>query len=97
MTIDTTHRLARLQDAINHFAGGNKTRFGNEIGYTNGTFVRQMCSGFRPLSEKTMRTLDGRLIVSADSPTDKLVEEIPAGQQIDVLGPVLAAIRVHRI
>lgn len=47
--------------------------------------------------KRARRTLDGRLIVSADSPTDKLVEEIPAGQQIDVLGPVLAAIRVHRI
>lgn len=47
--------------------------------------------------KRARRTLDGRLIVSSDNPTDKLVEEIPSGQQVKVLGLVLAAIRVHRI
>lgn len=51
-------RIAALQAAIDHISEGNKTAFGRRIGYKDGAFVRQMLSGERPITEKTIRTIE---------------------------------------
>lgn len=81
MTIETTHRIARLLDAINHFAGGNKSRFGREVGYGDGAFVRHMSSGSRPITEKTIAKIEERYQCPGwfAAPSDTVVDT-PAGK-----------------
>ncbi|MGK4923315.1 hypothetical protein ACSLUB_12350 [Bordetella hinzii] len=52
-------RIARLQAAVDHLSGGNKTDFGRRLGYKDGAFVRQMVTGVRPVTEKTIRAIEG--------------------------------------
>ncbi|MFA1686539.1 S24 family peptidase [Achromobacter dolens] len=52
------HRMARLLAAIDHACKGNKTEFGRRLGYKDGAFVRQMLSGIRPVTEKTVRAIE---------------------------------------
>lgn len=52
------HRMARLLAAIDHVCKGNKTEFGRRLGYKDGAFVRQMLSGIRPVTEKTVRAIE---------------------------------------
>lgn len=47
-------RIARLIAAVDYVSQGNKTDFGRRLGYKDGAFVRQMLSGIRPVSEKTI-------------------------------------------
>lgn len=51
-------RIAALQAAIDKVSGGNKSAFGRRIGYKDGAFVRQMISGERPITEKTIRVIE---------------------------------------
>lgn len=52
-------RMARLQAAVDHVSKGNKTDFGRRLGYKDGAFVRQMVGGIRPVTEKTIRAIEG--------------------------------------
>ncbi|CUJ80950.1 S24 family peptidase [Achromobacter sp. 2789STDY5608628] len=52
------HRMDRLAAAIEHACKGNKTEFGRRLGYKDGAFVRQMLSGIRPVTEKTVRAIE---------------------------------------
>ncbi|MFQ1083765.1 S24 family peptidase [Bordetella trematum] len=53
------HRVARLAAAVDKLSHGNKTDFGRRLGYKDGAFVRQMLAGLRPVSEKTVRAIEG--------------------------------------
>lgn len=51
-------RIARLTAAVEHVSKGNKTDFGRRLGYKDGAFVRQMLSGIRPVTEKTIWAIE---------------------------------------
>lgn len=51
-------RIGRLLAAVNHVSDGNKTDFGRRLGYKDGAFVRQMLSGIRPVTEKTIWAIE---------------------------------------
>lgn len=51
-------RIGRLLAAVNHVSHGNKTDFGRRLGYKDGAFVRQMLSGIRPVTEKTIWAIE---------------------------------------
>ena len=51
-------RVQRLKAAVDKVADGNVTAFGKRLGYKDGAFVRQMLSGNRPISEKTVRAIE---------------------------------------
>lgn len=51
-------RIARLSAAVDHVSKGNKTDFGRRLGYKDGAFVRQMLSGIRPVTEKTIWAIE---------------------------------------
>lgn len=51
-------RIERLQAAVNKLTAGNVSAFGAMLGYKDGAFVRQMLSGVRPVSEKTIRKIE---------------------------------------
>lgn len=51
-------RIARLAAAVDHVSKGNKTDFGRRLGYKDGAFVRQMLSGIRPVTEKTVWAIE---------------------------------------
>lgn len=48
------YRRKRLLDAIDHLCQGDRTAFGRRLGYRDGAFVRQMLSGTRGISERTV-------------------------------------------
>lgn len=52
------HRISRLEAAVDHVSNGNRTAFGKRLGYSDGAFVRQMLSGLRPITEKTIRAVE---------------------------------------
>ncbi len=52
------YRRQRLDEAINHLTAGNVTAFGRLLGYRDGAFVRQMLSGSRAVSDKTVRAIE---------------------------------------
>lgn len=54
----SAHRISRLVAAVDKVCGGNKTEFARRLGYKDGAFVRQMVSGARPVSEKTIRAIE---------------------------------------
>jgi hypothetical protein len=47
-------RIDRLQAAIDRLTEGNVSAFGVMLGYRDGAFIRQMLSGKRAISEKTI-------------------------------------------
>lgn len=47
-------RIERLVAAVNFVSDGDRTAFGHRLGYKDGAFVRQMISGNRPISERTI-------------------------------------------
>lgn len=51
-------RIERLRAAIDKVADGNRTSFAKKLGYKDGAFVRQMLSGDRAVSEKTIRLIE---------------------------------------
>ncbi|WP_120291011.1 LexA family transcriptional regulator [Paraburkholderia sp. BL23I1N1] len=51
-------RIEALRAAIDKLCGGNRTAFGKRLGYKDGAFVRQMLSGDRPVTEKTIRAIE---------------------------------------
>ncbi|WP_343592642.1 S24 family peptidase [Paracidovorax wautersii] len=53
-----SYRKQRLLAAIDHLTGGNVAAFGRSVGYRDGAFVRQMLSGERAISEKTLRAVE---------------------------------------
>ncbi|NGT18599.1 S24 family peptidase [Achromobacter insolitus] len=87
-------RIARLSAAVDHVSKGNKTDFGRRLGYKDGAFVRQMLSGIRPVTEKTVWAIeampgmkgwfepDGPPVSTADvqQPADWPFPEIPEDQ-----------------
>lgn len=50
-------RIDRLQAAVDHLDGGNKNAFGRRMGWSDGTYVRQMLAGKRPITEKLIRSI----------------------------------------
>jgi hypothetical protein len=52
------HRRHRLELAAAHLTGGNVTALGRLLGYRDGAFVRQMLSGNRAVSDKTVRAVE---------------------------------------
>ncbi|WP_311230745.1 MULTISPECIES: S24 family peptidase [unclassified Acidovorax] len=53
-----TYRRQRLKAAIDRLTNGNIAAFGRLVGYRDGAFVRQMLSGSRVVSEKTVRAVE---------------------------------------
>lgn len=51
-------RVSLLKAAIDRVSNGNITDFGRRLGYKDGAFVRQMLSGNRSVSEKTIRAIE---------------------------------------
>ena len=54
----TEHRIQRLKDAIDHVSNGNKSDFGRKLYMKDGAFIRQMLAGTRPITEKTIRSIE---------------------------------------
>lgn len=52
------HRRHRLEMATTHLTRGNVTALGRLLGYRDGAFVRQMLSGKRAVSDKTVRAIE---------------------------------------
>ena len=53
-----SYRIIRLKEAVERIAGGNKTVFGKRLGHVDGAFIRQMLSGSRKVTEKTIRAVE---------------------------------------
>lgn len=51
-------RLTRLLEAVDQHFDGNRAAAGRALGYADGAFVRQMLTGVRPITEKTMRQIE---------------------------------------
>lgn len=51
-------RIARLKAAVDKVANGNVNEFGRRLGYKDGAFIRQMISGARAVSEKTIMAVE---------------------------------------
>jgi hypothetical protein len=51
-------RVELLRAAIERLTPGNQTEFGRRLGYKDGAFVRQMLSGTKPVTEKTIRKIE---------------------------------------
>lgn len=51
-------RRERLEAALNHKFGGNRSEMGRALGYKDGAFIRQMLSGERAISEKTVLAVE---------------------------------------
>ena len=54
----TEYRIQRLKDAIDHVSDGNKSDFGRRLNMKDGAFIRQMLAGKRPITEKTIRSIE---------------------------------------
>lgn len=54
----TEYRIQRLKDAIDQISKGNKSDFGRKLDMRDGAFIRQMLSGTRPITEKTIRSIE---------------------------------------
>lgn len=54
----TEYRIQRLKDAIDHISKGNKSDFGRKLDMRDGAFIRQMLAGTRPITEKTIRSIE---------------------------------------
>lgn len=52
------HRRARLQALIDTKFEGNRSAAGRALGYKDGAFIRQMLSGLRPITEKTVAQIE---------------------------------------
>lgn len=57
-TVLQLHRRHRLELAATRLTGGNVTALGRLLGYRDGAFVRQMLSGNRAVSDKTVRAIE---------------------------------------
>ena len=51
-------RRERLRAAVDYLCGGNETEFGRRLGYKDGGFVRQMLSGGKSITEKTILKIE---------------------------------------
>jgi hypothetical protein len=51
-------RRERLSKAIDHLTQGDRSAFGRRLGFKDGAFIRQMLSGSRAISEKTIRVIE---------------------------------------
>ena len=51
-------RRGRLRAAVDYLCGGNETEFGRRLGYKDGGFVRQMLSGGKSITEKTILKIE---------------------------------------
>lgn len=91
-------RIARLIAAVEHVSKGNKTDFGRRLGYKDGAFVRQMLSGIRPVTEKTIWAIEampgmkGWFEITDDSAT---VQQPPA--RPDWPFPSISEAEVHAL
>lgn len=56
---DPQVRIERLKAAIDRLCEGNANEFGRRLGYKDGTFIRQMLNGSRPVTEKTITAVEG--------------------------------------
>lgn len=52
-------RVERLRAAIKQLTDGNITAFGKQLGFRDGAYIGQMLRGDRPISEKTIRAVEG--------------------------------------
>lgn len=52
------YRRHRLELAVAHLTAGNVSALGRLLGYRDGAFVRQMLSGTRAVSDKTVRAIE---------------------------------------
>ncbi|CAG9194046.1 hypothetical protein BCAR13_110092 [Paraburkholderia caribensis] len=75
-------RVARLRDAIERVSAGNKTAFGKRLGYADGAFVRQMLSGDRAVTEKTIRQIEALPGMTGwfDDGREKIRDELTADE-----------------
>lgn len=51
-------RLKRLAAALEQKFEGNRSEFGRALGYRDGAFIRQMLAGTRPVTEKTVQSIE---------------------------------------
>jgi hypothetical protein len=51
-------RRERLSKAIDRLTQGDRSAFGRRLGFKDGAFIRQMLSGSRAISEKTIRLIE---------------------------------------
>ena len=51
-------RRKRLLEAIEHVSTGDRTAFARRLGYKDGAFIRQMLSGTRAISERTVNKIE---------------------------------------
>jgi len=51
-------RRELLSKAIDRLTQGDRTAFGRRLGFKDGAFIRQMLSGSRSVSEKTIRLIE---------------------------------------
>ena len=48
----------RLQEAVDHFAGGSADLFGRKLGYTNGGYIRELLRGPKPVRGAVIERMD---------------------------------------
>lgn len=51
-------RISRLQDLVRDKYEGNKASLGKALGYNDGSYVGQLLSGKRPITEKTVDAIE---------------------------------------
>jgi len=54
-----TQRRELLVKAIDRLTQGDRSAFGRRLGFKDGAFIRQMLSGSRVVSDKTVRLIEG--------------------------------------
>lgn len=95
-------RAAKLKAAVDKLDDGNFSAFGRRIGYKSGDFVRQMTTGKRAISEKTVRKIEA--LPGMRAWFDPSVEAVPSLLEIraelesrdvppDVLNTIVAMLR----
>lgn len=98
------YRRHRLELAAAHLTGGNVTALGRLLGYRDGAFVRQMLSGNRAVSDKTVRAIEalrgmeGWFAGSASAaPLPMHVAEPAASYELQAAGDAEAVVTVPAV
>src|SRR5581483_7459172 len=76
-------RRARLQELVDKYGGA--TSLSKRLGYADASYIGQMLTGRRPISEKTARGIEEKLSLTSRSLDTELGAEVPfAGLDLEL-------------